>query len=140
MMALGMVIAAVIGGLAALHVFWAFGGTLGTVAVLPTRDGVPLLRPTHAVTLAVAVGLAGASYVALAVVELVPWGLPRPALPSGCAVLAVLFGGRAIGELRYVGFFKRVRGTAFAWWDTRVFSPLCAALSTGYLLLWYRAW
>jgi hypothetical protein len=54
-------------------------------------------------------------------------------------VLAVLFGGRAIGERRYVGFFKRVRGTTFAWWDTRVFSPLCAALSLGYLLLWCRA-
>jgi hypothetical protein len=140
MMALGVVIAAVMGGLAALHVFWACGGTLGTVAVIPTRDGAPLFRPGRAATLAVAVGLAGAGYVALAAVELVPWGLPRGALPVGCAVLAVLFGGRAIGERRYVGFFKRVRGTAFAWWDTRVFSPLCAALSIGYLLLWYRAW
>jgi hypothetical protein len=90
--------------------------------------------------LAVAAGLAGAAYVALAAVGLVPWGLPRGALPFGCAVLAVLFAGRAIGERRYVGFFKRVRGTVFAWWDTRVFSPLCAALSIGYLLLWYWAW
>jgi hypothetical protein len=88
----------------------------------------------------VAAGLAGAAYVALAAVEFVPWGLPRRALPIGCAVLAVLFGGRAIGERRYVGFFKRVRGTAFAWWDTRAFSPLCAALSLGYLLLCFRAW
>jgi hypothetical protein len=140
MMALGMAIAAVMGGLAALHVFWAFGGKLGTVAAIPTRDGVPLLRPRHAVTLAVAGGLAGAAYVALAAVEVVPWGLPHGTLPFACAVLAVLFGGRAIGEWRYVGFFKRVRGTAFAWWDTRVFSPLCAALSIGYLLLWCRAW
>jgi hypothetical protein len=140
MVALGMVIAAVMGGLAALHVFWAFGGTLGTVAAIPTREGAPLFRPSRAATLAVAAGLAGAAYVALAAVELVPWGLPRWALPFGCAVLAVLFGGRAVGERRYVGFFKRVRGTAFAWWDTRVFSPLCAALSIGYLLLCYRAW
>jgi hypothetical protein len=139
MMALGMVIAAVMGGLAALHVFWAFGGTLGTVAAIPTRDGAPLFRPGRAVTLAVAAGLAGAAYVALAAVELVPWGLPRGALPFGCAVLAVLFGARAIGERQYVGFFKRVRETAFAWWDTRVFSPLCAALSIGYLVLWCRA-
>jgi hypothetical protein len=140
MTALGLVIAAVMAGLAALHVFWAFGGTLGAVAVLPTRDGTPLFRPGRAVTLAVAAGLAGAACVALAAVELAPWGLPRGTLPPGCAVLAALFGGRAIGERRYLGFFKRVRGTAFAWWDTRVFSPLCAALSIGYLLLWYRAW
>ena len=140
MVALGIVVAAVMGGLAALHVFWAFGGKFGTVAVIPTRDGVPVLRPAHVVTLALAAGLAGAAYVALAAVEVVPWGLPHAALPLACAVLAVLFGGRAIGERRYVGFFKRVRGTAFAWWDTRLFSPLCAALSIGYLLLWYWAW
>jgi hypothetical protein len=140
MMFLAIVVAAVMGGLAALHVFWAFGGTLGTVAVIPTRDGMPVLRPRSAVTLALAAALAGAAYVALAAAELVPWGLPHGVLPLACAVLAVLFGARAIGELRYVGFFKRVRGTAFAWWDTRVFSPLCAALSLGYLLLWYRAW
>jgi hypothetical protein len=140
MTALGLVIAAVMGGLAAFHVFWAFGGTLGTVAVIPTQDGVPLLRPGHALTLALAAGLAGAAYVALAAVELVPWGLPHGVLPFVCATLEVLFGGRAIGERRYVGFFKRVRGTEFAWWDTRVFSPLCAALSIGYLFLWYWAW
>ena len=98
------------------------------------------MRPRPAVTLTIAAGLAGAAYVALAAVGLVPWGLPRGALPFGCAVLAVLFAGRAIGERRYVGFFKRVRGTEFAWWDTRVFSPLCAALSIGYLFLWYWAW
>jgi hypothetical protein len=134
-----MVIAAVMGGLAALHVYWVFGGTLGTVAVTPTRDGVPLLRPGRPLTLVVVAALAGAAYVALAAVEFVPWGLPRGALPFGCAVLGVLFGARAIGERRYVGFFKRVRGTAFAWWDTRVFSPLCTALGIGYLLLWYWA-
>jgi hypothetical protein len=140
MMFLAVVVAAVMGGLASLHVYWAFGGTFGTAALIPTRDGTPLLRPTSAVTLALAAGLAGAAYVALAAVELVPWGLPHGAVAFACAVLAVLFGGRAIGEWRYVGFFKRVRGNTFAWWDTRDFSPLCAALSIGYLLLCYRAW
>jgi hypothetical protein len=140
MMVLGLVTAAAMGGLAALHMYWAFGGKLGTVAVIPTRDGALLLRPSGPATFAVAAGLVGAAYVALAAVELGPWGLPRAALPLACAVLAVVFGGRAIGERRYVGFFKRVRETAFAWWDTRAFSPLCAALSIGYLLLGYRAW
>ncbi len=30
---------------------------------------------------------------------------------------------------RYVGFFKRVRGTRFAEMDTRYYSPLCLTLS-----------
>ena len=50
-----------------------------------------------------------------------------------------MFAARAIGERRYVGFFKRVRTTEFAWWDTRVYSPLCAGISVGYFALWYLA-
>jgi hypothetical protein len=38
-------------------------------------------------------------------------------------------------EFRLVGFFKRVRGTAFARWDTAFFSPLCLALSLGCVLV-----
>jgi catechol 2,3-dioxygenase-like lactoylglutathione lyase family enzyme len=41
---------------------------------------------------------------------------------------------RAVGDFRLVGFFKRVRGTPFARWDTRLFSPLCVAL--GLASLW----
>jgi hypothetical protein len=137
MTGLAIGIAAVMAGLSALHVFWAFGGKLGTIAAIPSRDGAPLFRPGRMVTLAVAAGLALAAYVALAAAGLVWWGLPRGTVALGCAVLAVLFAGRAIGERRYVGFLKRVRGTEFAWWDTRVFSPLCVGISVGYLLLWY---
>jgi hypothetical protein len=140
MTALGILVAAVMGGLAALHVYWACGGAFGITAVISSRDGTPLFRPGRVMAFAVAVALAGAAYVALAAVGLVPWGLPRGALPLGCAVLATLFVVRAAGERRYVGFFKRVRGTVFAWWDTRLFSPLCAALGVGYLLLCCRVW
>ena len=38
---------------------------------------------------------------------------------------------RAIGDFRYVGFFKRVRGSRFARMDTTLYSPLCLALAAG---------
>lgn len=41
------------------------------------------------------------------------------------AGVGILFLLRAIGERRYVGIFKRVRGTPFAKNDDRVFVPLC---------------
>ncbi|HPG26670.1 MAG TPA: DUF3995 domain-containing protein, partial [Myxococcota bacterium] len=61
-------------------------------------------------------------------------GLWTPGLPPwvarvGIWALAVLFALRAIGEFRYVGFFKRVRDTRFARLDTLVFSPLCATIA-----------
>jgi hypothetical protein len=44
-------------------------------------------------------------------------------------LLAAVFALRAIGDFRYVGFFKRVRNTGFARLDTRAYSPLCAGLA-----------
>jgi hypothetical protein len=38
---------------------------------------------------------------------------------------------RAIGDFRLVGVFKRIRGTPFAWWDSRLFVPLCCFIALG---------
>ena len=44
-------------------------------------------------------------------------------------LIAAVFALRAIGDFRYVGFFKRVRGSKFARLDTLAYSPLCTALA-----------
>ena len=36
---------------------------------------------------------------------------------------------RGIGDFRYVGFFKRVKGSLFATRDTYLYSPLCMVLA-----------
>jgi hypothetical protein len=36
-----------------------------------------------------------------------------------------------VGDFRLVGFFKRVRGNAFARLDTLVYAPLCLVLAVG---------
>ncbi|MBN3819698.1 DUF3995 domain-containing protein, partial [Paraburkholderia sp. Se-20369] len=51
------------------------------------------------------------------------------AVAVGTVVLALIFAVRAVGDFRYVGFFKRIRGSRFARLDTLCYSPLCAALS-----------
>jgi len=43
-------------------------------------------------------------------------------------LIAAVFALRAIGDFRYVGFFKRIRDTRFARLDTLAYSPLCAVL------------
>ena len=42
---------------------------------------------------------------------------------------------RAIGEFKYVGFFKRIRGSRFATLDSFVFSPICLLLAVGVALI-----
>jgi uncharacterized protein DUF3995 len=43
--------------------------------------------------------------------------------------------GRVVGDFRWFGAFKRMKGTAFAWWDTWLFVPLCLLLALGCLIV-----
>lgn len=120
-----------------LHVYWASGGTWGADVALPTRGGQPgdpprfTFRPSPPGTILVAVLLFAAAAVVLGRAGV----LSDLAPPShwifvvGAWVLAGVFFLRSVGEFRYIGFFKRVRDTEFARWDTRLFSPLCLAIA-----------
>lgn len=53
----------------------------------------------------------------------------------GVWAVAGLFALRALGDFRYVGFFKKINHTHFAHMDSRYYSPLCVwlALSSAYI-------
>lgn len=131
MQAIGIVVGVVFAALAAVHVYWAFGGRFGIGSAVPEQGGRPAFSPGKAMTLAVAGALAAASLVVLGRVGVAELVSSRLAYTVGCAALAIIFAARAVGDRRYVGFFKRVRGTRFARLDSLFFSPLCAALATG---------
>ena len=44
---------------------------------------------------------------------------------------------RAVGDFKYVGFFKKIKGTIFAQNDTHFYSPLCLLISINALYLYY---
>ncbi|MGN7980342.1 DUF3995 domain-containing protein [Burkholderia sp. 22313] len=115
--------------IALVHVYWAFGGQRGKRAAIPEHDGVPLLRPTALGTLGVAVALLAG---ACAVASRAGWWWPNrypAAIAFAIVALALIFAVRAVGDFRYVGFFKRIRGSRFARMDTLCYSPLCAMLA-----------
>jgi Protein of unknown function (DUF3995) len=131
----GILAAAVLFALGALHVYWAGGGRWGSDVAVPTRDGRPSFDPGIASTLTVAALLCAAALVLLGRLRL--WGdwLPRWPFAAGSWVLAIVFGGRVVGDFRWFGLFKRTTGTRFAWWDTRLYVPLCALLSIAALVV-----
>jgi Protein of unknown function (DUF3995) len=129
-------VAAVLGALAALHVYWAFGGKSGAATAVPERDGKPLFAPGPAACAIVAALLAAAAVVVWSKgAAWSPAGVPRGASTVGAFAVAVAFMGRAIGDFRWVGFFKRRRGTKFARNDSWFYSPLCLALGVGALVV-----
>lgn len=131
----GMLAAAVLFGLGALHVYWAAGGRWATGVSVPQRDDHPAFVPGRAATLIVAALLFAAGLVLLG--RLGIWGtwMPRWLFAFGAWTLVVVFAGRVVGDLRLFGIFKRVTGTPFAWWDTRLYTPLSAMLAIAALLV-----
>ena len=115
--------------IAALHAYWAAGGRFAKAAAIPERDGRPVLKPRSATTLLVALCLMGAAgLIAIRARLVAAPAVGHLAYPATWA-LAALFALRAIGDFRYVGFFKRIRGTRFARLDTTIYSPLCGLLA-----------
>jgi hypothetical protein len=114
-----------------IHIYWAAGGRLGRSVAVPERQGRPLFRPTPISTLGVAGGLFAAAALVLARLGIVGTLVPDRWTFRATWLLTTLFALRAVGDLRYVGLFKRVRGTPFARWDTRLFTPLCLLLALG---------
>lgn len=139
----GLALATIFGALGLLHVLWAAGLTWGAEATIPTEevppgaggpgDGRPVIDPGPMACLVVAGLLFAAGLLSLARVGLLDWaGLhygPTWIPKIGLWVIAVAFLLRAIGDFRYVGFFKKVRSTPFARMDTVLYSPLCLFLS-----------
>lgn len=114
-----------------IHFFWAFGGRWWADAAIPTsQDGKKTLSPDIFATLVVAFGILAMALLHLEKVQTL--GLPIPVWINayGLKIIAIIFLVRAIGEFKYVGFFKKVKATNFADLDTKYYSPLCLVLST----------
>ena len=122
-------LAAIFVALALLHFFWAAGGGAGVDGFVPSDDGRPLFTPGPIASVAVGVALLAAALVVTCRAGLFCLGLPAWMARVGIWVIALLFAARAVGDFRYAGFFKRVRGTRFARRDTWIFSPLCVAIA-----------
>ena len=127
-------LAAIFGLLSALHVVWAFGGRLANGSVIPVVEGKPVFRPSVAITLVVAALRAAAALVVVVRAGVILSCFTPHLATLAAAVLGSILVLRAIGDFRLVGLFKSVRSTAFAQWDSWLYSPLSLAL--GIATLW----
>lgn len=125
----------ILASLGLLHVYWGVAGVRGDSVVVPEVDCRPLFQPGRTACFVVAAALGVAAVLVLWRGGLVHLSLPAQASTAGSAAVGAAFLLRAIGDFRLVGFTKKVRGTRFAAWDTRLFSPLCLFLGACSLLV-----
>jgi hypothetical protein len=115
--------------LASMHIYWALGGRWGREAAIPAKeDQAKVFTPGPLPTLVVAAGL-----LLLGLIVLVSGGLIAVQLPAWITqyalwVIAAIFVLRAVGDFKYVGFFKKITKTKFAQNDTNYYSPLCIVI------------
>jgi hypothetical protein len=116
--------------LASMHVYWALGGHWGGEAAVPTKeDNAPVFKPGPLPTLIVAAGLLLLGLVVLVSAGLIAIRLPVWINHFALWIIAAVFVFRAIGDFKYVGFFKKITKTKFAQNDSKFYSPLCLVIS-----------
>jgi hypothetical protein len=113
------------------HFYMAFKPSTNESAAVPSVDGKPLFVPSTASTIAVGIVLFLFAALVAASAGMMSFGLPGYVLRWASYALAFGLLARAIGEFKYLGFFKRIRGSRFAKMDTFFYSPLCLLLSAG---------
>ncbi|HEV7660920.1 MAG TPA: DUF3995 domain-containing protein [Allosphingosinicella sp.] len=131
---------AVIAFAAAFHLHWALGGRLGHSVSLPQRaDGTPVMagrigwwRPAAA---GIALGLVLLGALALAVAGYLAWPLPPAAARAALIVTGTAFVLRALVPTKWTGFFKRIRATRWARYDTRLYCPLFLLLGAALIAI-----
>lgn len=122
--------------LSSIHWYWAFGGKWSSQGVFPSNpDGSPMKPPSVLATLIVAVGL-----LAFSLFYLIKGGYFSVELPlwinkNGLWILTGIFVLRAVGDFKYLGFFKKIKNSKFAANDTKLYSPLCFAIGILTLVL-----
>jgi len=122
--------------LSMLHFSWAIGGTWGFESALPTNEsGVKILIPRKLDCALVGIGLLALAAFYLSKSGFIVFNFPYWLTISVSWIIPSIFIFRAIGDFKYVGFFKKVKHTKFSKLDTRYFSPLCLLIGlTGILI------
>lgn len=120
--------------LSVFHVIGAFG-LWRSLAVVPELPGEPRHYPSSLSWLGVAGALGLAALVVVVRGDLLLRAVPSRLSTVACLGLGGVFVLRTIGDFRFFGFSRTVTGTAFALWDTWLYTPLCLVIGLGVLWL-----
>jgi Protein of unknown function (DUF3995) len=131
----GLITTTILLALSLLHIYWALGGDWGSMAAVPSINGQPLFANGLWDTLSVALALTIAAIICLGTLNYRLPFVPTWVYQTGIWCIALVFLLRAIGEFRYLGFFKQVNDSMFAHWDTIFYTPLCLGLAICCIIL-----
>ncbi len=107
-----------------IHFYWFFGGKWGLEKVIPTKENqTSTLSIPRFATLKVALFLLLFGLIYLVKSGLINVHIPYLMTKYGYRIIPSIFILRVIGDLKYVGFFKKIKNTEFAKADSKWFVP-----------------
>jgi hypothetical protein len=116
--------------LSIIHFYWGAGGKRWKNNALPQNNaGEVILKPAAIDCFAVAIVLLVFAVFSLIKTDIISFSLPDLLSSYGMWSISVLFLLRAIGDFKYLGFFKKLKHTDFADMDSKYYSPLCLLLA-----------
>ncbi|MEO8650407.1 MAG: DUF3995 domain-containing protein, partial [Acidobacteriota bacterium] len=114
------------------------GGTIGIAVAIPTVNGVRVFSPSVSATLLVALALFAASLISAGSVGWLGKSIPPAVYRVLLSLVGLAFVVRTIGDFRLFGFFKPANSSAFAFYDTVFYSPLCLFIASAAFLVAIR--
>lgn len=122
--------------LAMMHFYWAFGGKWAFENSLPQKEsGEKVLKPKSSECAIVGLLLISFAFFILIKSKIIYIILPIWLSHYGEYLLSIIFIIRAIGDFKYVGFFKKIKQTPFGRLDSKIYSPLCLLIGILLILL-----
>jgi Protein of unknown function (DUF3995) len=135
---IGLFVSLIFSFLSGLHFYWGIGGQWGAAEAVPSKEnGEKVLNPQILACFVVGFGLLFLAILVACKSNLVAFELPFLLSAYALWVVAGLFALRAMGDFRYVGFFKTIKKTTFGRLDSLYYSPLCLLLA---FLIAYLQW
>lgn len=112
--------------LALIHFNWVIGNTWGFDQSLPTdTQGERLFTPGKIDSAIVGFGLTAFGFFYLLQTGFVSIEIPLWIEKYATWIIPAIFLLRALGDFKYLGFFKKIKDTQFGKIDTKFFAPLC---------------
>lgn len=123
-----------------LHIYWALGGQWSIEKIIPEKFKESFYNSKSKTgfmlaTFVVAFGLMSIAWLTAAYVGKMKSPFSHPVHRYLLMVVSGLFLLRAIGDFNMVGLFKSQKIGLFAYWDSKLFVPLCFCISAAYVLL-----
>lgn len=133
---IGFILFVIFLSLSLIHFYWGLGGKWGINDSVPrNKNDEAIMKPRMFDCFLIALGLLIFGVFILIKIQLFLLSLPHVVRYWGLPLIGAIFILRAVGEFKYVGFFKRIKSSNFAQLDTKYYSPLCLFIGIMIIIL-----